>query len=57
MELPPDVLFSNIELQVLRAYAKKKAWNRHPRYMTRCDSSRALEDTWAAPKIQNPVTN
>jgi hypothetical protein len=23
-ELPPDVLFSNIELQVLRAYAKKK---------------------------------
>jgi hypothetical protein len=24
-ELPPDVLFSNIELQVLRAYAKKKA--------------------------------
>jgi len=23
-ELPPEVLFSNIELQVLRAYAKKK---------------------------------
>jgi hypothetical protein len=26
-ELPPDLLFSDIELQVLRAYAKKKAWD------------------------------
>jgi len=56
-ELPPEVLFSNIELQVLRAYVKKKAWNRHQRYMTRCGWSRALEDTWVAPKIQNRVTN
>ena len=24
-QLPPEVLFSDIELQVLRAYAKKKA--------------------------------
>jgi hypothetical protein len=36
-ELPPEVLFSNIQLQVLRAYANKKAWNRQQRYMTRCD--------------------
>lgn len=56
-ELPPDVLFSNIQLQVLRAYAKKNVWNRHPRYATRCDSSRALEDTWVAKTTQNPVTN
>jgi len=56
-ELPPEVLFSNIELQVLRAYAKKKPWNRHQRYETPCDSSRALGDTWAAKAIRNPVTN
>jgi hypothetical protein len=52
--LPSEVLFSNIELQVLRAYAKKKTWNRHPRCVTRCGSSRALEDTWAAKAIRNP---
>lgn len=57
VELPPEVLFSNIELQVLRAYAKKKAWNRQQRYVTRCDSSRALEDIWAAKAIRNRVTN
>jgi hypothetical protein len=56
-ELPPEVLFSNIELQVLRAYAKKKTWSRHQLFATRCGSSRALEDTWAAKVIQNRVTN
>ena len=56
-ELPPEVLLSNIELQVLRAYAKKKTWSRHQLFATRCGSSRALEDTWAAKVIQNRVTN
>jgi hypothetical protein len=56
-ELPPEVLFSNIELQVLRAYAKKKAWNRHQPYETRSGSSRGLGDTWPARAIQNRVTN
>jgi hypothetical protein len=55
--LPPEVLFSNIELQVLRAYAKKKPWNRQQPYETPCASSRELEDTWVAPKIQNRVIN
>lgn len=56
-DLPPEVLFSNIELQVLRAYAKKKPWNRLQRCETPCDSSRALGDIWAAKAIRNPVTN
>lgn len=56
-ELPPEVLFSNIELQVLRAYAKKKPWNRHQLYETPCGSSPELEDIWAAKAIQNRVTN
>jgi hypothetical protein len=56
-ELPAEVLFSNIELQVLRAYAKKKPWNHHQRYETPCDSSPALEDIWAAKAIQNRVIN
>lgn len=56
-ELPPEVLFSNIELQVLRAYAKKKAWNRHQPYETPCGSSRGLGDTWPARAIQNRVIN
>ena len=33
-ELPPEVLFSNIELQVLHAYAKKKAGSRLQPYPT-----------------------
>ena len=56
-ELPPEVLFSNIELQVLRAYAKKKNWNRHQLYETRSGSSRGWRDTWPARAIQNRVTN
>jgi len=57
VELPPEVLFSNIELQVLRAYAKKKDWNRQQRSETRCGLSRGLADTWPARAIQNRVTN
>ena len=56
-ELPPDVLFSAIELQVLGAYAKKNASNRRQRSPTRCASSHAWEDTWVAPTIPNRVTN
>jgi len=56
-ELPPEVLFSDIELHVLRAYAKKKPKNHHQRYPTWSDSSRVLEDTWVAPGILPPVTN
>jgi hypothetical protein len=56
-ELPAEVLFSNIELHVLQAYAKKNAWSRRQRYATQCGSSRGLEDTWAAKVIQNRVIN
>jgi len=56
-ELPAEVLFSNIELQVLQAYAKKNAWSRRQRYATRSGSSLGLEDTWAAKAIQNRVIN
>ena len=57
VELPPEVLFSDIELQVLRAYAKKKDWNLHQRYETPSGSSRGWADTWPARAIQNRVTN
>jgi hypothetical protein len=56
-ELPPEVLFSDIELQVLRAYAKKKSWRRLPPCVTQSGSSPASAATWAARTIQNPVTN
>jgi len=56
-ELPAEILFSDIELQVLRAYAKKN--DSHP--LQRCampsDSSPASVATWAARTIPNPVTN
>jgi hypothetical protein len=55
--LPPEVLFSNIEIQVLRAYAKKKPWNHHQLYETQSGSSPKWEDIWAAKAIQNRVTN
>lgn len=47
-DLPPEVLFSDIELQVLHAYAKKNASRRPSLFQKPCDSSVALEDTWAA---------
>jgi len=56
-ELPPEVLFSDIELQVLRAYAKKNASNYPKRSLRPRAWSRGLEDTWAAKAIQNRVTN
>jgi hypothetical protein len=56
-ELPPEVMFSNIELQVLRAYAKKNASHRLQRCATPSDSSPASAATWAARAIPNPVTN
>jgi len=56
-ELPPEVLFSDIELQVLRAYAKKNG----SRHLQPCaipfDSSPASAATWAARTIPNPATN
>ena len=57
VELPPEVLFSNIELQVLRAYAKKKNWRRPQPCETPSGSSRKWEDTWDANAIPNPVIN
>jgi hypothetical protein len=57
VELSPEVLFSDIELQVLRAYAKKKDWNRHQPCETRSASSRGWRDSWPARAIQNRVTN
>jgi len=56
-QLLPDVLFSDLELQVLRAYAKKNAWRRLQRCATQCVSSPASAATWAARTIPNPVTN
>jgi Domain of unknown function (DUF4338)/Transposase DNA-binding/Transposase DDE domain len=56
-QLPPEVMFSDIELQVLRAYAKKNASHHLQRCATPSDSSPALAATWAARTIPNPVTN
>lgn len=56
-ELPAEVLFSDIELQVLRAYAKKNDWHRLQRCAIPFGSSHASEATWAARMIPNPVTN
>ena len=56
-ELPPEVLFSDVELQVLRAYAKKNASHRLQPCAMQCGSSHASEATWAASTIPNPVTN
>jgi Domain of unknown function (DUF4338)/Transposase DNA-binding len=56
-DLPAEVLFSDIELQVLRAYAKKNTSNRHQRYQKRCDWSDASVDTWAANTTHHRATN
>ena len=56
-ELPPEVLFSDLELQVLRAYSKKNASHRLQPCATPFASSPASAATWAARTIPNPVTN
>jgi hypothetical protein len=56
-ELPPEVLFSDIELQVLHAYAKKNASHRLQPCAMQCDSLPASGATWAARTIPNPVIN
>ncbi len=56
-ELPPEVLFSDIELQVLRAYAKKNDSHHLQHCATQFGSSPASAATWAARTIPNPVTN
>ena len=56
-ELPPEVLFSDIELQVLRAYAKKNASHCRQRCVMQFGSSPASAATWAARTIPNLVTN
>jgi hypothetical protein len=56
-DLPPEVVFSDIELQVLRAYAKKNASNRQQRFQKPCDWSDALVDTWAAKTTHHQATN
>ena len=56
-ELPAEVMFSKIELQVLRAYAKKNSSHFPQRCVTPFDSSPASAATWAARTIPNLVTN
>ena len=56
-DLPAEVLFSDIELQVLHAYAKKNASNRHQRFRKPCDWSDALVDTWVANTTHHRATN
>jgi Domain of unknown function (DUF4338)/Transposase DNA-binding len=56
-QLPPEVLFSDIELQVLRAYAKKKDLHHLQPCAIQCASSPASAATWAARTIPNRVTN
>jgi hypothetical protein len=56
-QLPPDIAFSNIELQVLNAYAKKKVSPRLQPCVMRYGSSPAWAATWAARKILSPATN
>jgi hypothetical protein len=56
-DLPAEVLFSDIELQVLRAYAKKNVSNRHQPFRKPCDSSDALVDTWVANTTHHLATN
>ena len=56
-DLPPEVVFSDIELKFLRAYAKKNASNRQQRFQKPCDWSDALVDTWAANTTHHQATN
>jgi hypothetical protein len=56
-ELLPEVLFSDIELQVLRAYAKKKTSRRLQLCATPSGSSPASVATWDARMILNLVIN
>ena len=56
-ELPPEVLFSDIELQVLRAYAKKNDSHHLQHCETQPGLSPASAATWAARTIPSPVTN
>ena len=56
-QLPPDVVFSNIELQVLNAYAKKNDSPRLQLCVMQYGSSPAWAATWAAKMILSPATN
>jgi hypothetical protein len=56
-ELPPEVLFSGIEVQVLSAYAKKNGSHRLQHCATQSGLSPASAATWAASTILNPATN
>jgi hypothetical protein len=56
-ELPPEVLFSDIELQVLHAYAKKNGSHHLQPCETQSGLWPASAATWAARTIPNPVTN
>jgi hypothetical protein len=56
-QLPPDVMFSNIELQVLNAYAKKNGSPRLRPCVMQYGLSPAWAASWAAKKILSPATN
>ena len=51
-ELPAEVLFSDLELQVLRAYAKKHGCRPPRGWAMPCGWWRASAATWAAPRIR-----
>jgi len=51
-ELPAEVLFSDLELQVLRAYAKKNGCRPPSGWAMPCASSPGWAATWAGPRIR-----
>lgn len=55
-ELPAEVLFSDVELQVLRAYAKKNTCRPPGGWVRPCDSSPGWGATWVATMIRPRAT-
>jgi hypothetical protein len=56
-ELPAEVLFSDLELKVLAAYAKKNGCRSPGGSGRPCGSSLASGATWAGPRIRPQATN
>jgi len=56
-DLPPEVLSSDLEVSVLRAYAVKKNGNPPPAWLIMSNWSPSSADTWHGARIPLLVTN
>ncbi len=56
-ELPAEILFSDLEIEVLQAYAVKKTVKPQPNLVTPYDWSRRSAVTSGGPKTPHPVIN